>query len=289
MTAAVGQKAKLGRRTSDRLSRVVLYFLLILFGITFTIPFIWLVSTSLKKIGAVFATPIVWIPADPQWRNYAQIFKMLPFDRFILNTAVITILSTLGNLVSSLLIGYSLSRLRWRGREAVFALLMGTMMLPGVVTLVPMFVLFFKVGWIDTYLPLIVPNWFGNSFFIFMIRQFMRALPIELDEAARLDGAGSFQILTTVILPLCKPVMAAVAIFAVLAHYNDFMGPLIYLSTNNKFTIQLGLYMFRGQQVTLWHLIMAASTVSIAPLIVVFFIGQRYFVQGFSFTGLSGR
>jgi len=289
MTALQGSSGKMGQTARNRITKTLLYILLIIMGVSFLTPFVWLVTTSLKKIGAVFATPIVWIPPDPQWHNYVQVFQMLPFGRYLLNTAYITVLATIGNLASSMMVGYSLGRLRWRGREAVFGLLMATMMLPGVVTMVPLFVMFFKVGWIDTYYPLIVPSWCGNAFFIFMIRQFMRALPIELDEAARIDGANSLQILAKVILPLCKPVIAAVAIFAGMAHYNNFMGPLLYLSTNSKFTIQLGLYQFRGQQVTLWHLIMAASTVSIAPLLIIFFVGQRYFVQGFSFSGLAGR
>jgi len=289
MTALQGSSGKMGQTARNRITKTLLYILLIIMGVSFLTPFVWLVTTSLKKIGAVFATPIVWIPPDPQWHNYVQVFQMLPFGRYLLNTAYITVLATIGNLASSMMVGYSLGRLRWRGREAVFGLLMATMMLPGVVTMVPLFVMFFKVGWIDTYYPLIVPSWCGNAFFIFMIRQFMRALPIELDEAARIDGANSLQILAKVILPLCKPVIAAVAIFAGMAHYNNFMGPLLYLSTNSKFTMQLGLYQFRGQQVTLWHLIMAASTVSIAPLLIIFFVGQRYFVQGFSFSGLAGR
>jgi len=289
MTALQGSSGKMGQTARNRITKTLLYILLIIMGVSFLTPFVWLVTTSLKKIGAVFATPIVWIPPDPQWHNYVQVFQMLPFGRYLLNTAYITVLATIGNLASSMMVGYSLGRLRWRGREAVFGLLMATMMLPGVVTMVPLFVMFFKVGWIDTYYPLIVPSWCVNAFFIFIIRQFMRALPIELDEAARIDGANSLQILAKVILPLCKPVIAAVAIFAGMAHYNNFMGPLLYLSTNSKFTIQLGLYQFRGQQVTLWHLIMAASTVSIAPLLIIFFVGQRYFVQGFSFSGLAGR
>ena len=289
MRANVDVKRLWAPQIARRFLKLPLYIVLIFFGIGFCTPLAWLVTTSLKKIGAVFVTPIQWIPENPQWRNYVQIFQMLPFGRFILNSAFVTVLATLGNVVSSLIVGYSLSRLRWRGREFAFGLLLATMMLPGVVTMVPQFVMFFKVGWIDTYYPLIVPSWFGNSFFIFMLRQFMRALPIELDESARIDGAGSLRILWTIIIPLCKPAISTVTIFAGIWHYNNFMGPLMYLSTNEKFTIPLGLYMFQGQQVTLWHLVMAASTVAVAPLIIMFFFGQRYFVQGLSFTGLTGR
>ncbi len=288
MESVVNRHLRMGR-VMRSLAKVLLHLILVVLGFAFMLPFMWLVTTSLKRIGGVFETPIQWIPRDPQWRNYAEIFRMLPFGRFMLNSALITILASLGDIVSSVGVAYSLSRLRWRGREVVFALLLGTMMLPGVVTLVPMFVMFFKVHWIDTYLPLIVPSWFGSAFFIFMLRQFMRSLPMELDEAARLDGASSLRILWTIIAPLCTPAITAVAIFAGMSHYNDFMRPLMYLSTNAKLTVPLGLYMFQGQHTTLWHLVMAASTVSIAPLIVIFFFGQRFFVQGFSFSGLAGR
>jgi ABC-type glycerol-3-phosphate transport system permease component len=171
----------------------------------------------------------------------------------------------------------------------VFALLIATLMLPGVVTLIPTFILFRTLGWLDTLLPLIVPSWFGGAFYIFLMRQFMQGIPYELEEAARIDGASSLRILWQIIAPLCGPAIATVAIFSFLAHYNDFLGPLLYLSTNEKFTLPLGLFWYQGRYGNSWHLVMAASTVAIAPVIVLFFIAQRYFIRGIAMTGLAGR
>lgn len=277
------------KRLRQRVLLAFLYLALVIPTIAALTPFLWVISTSLKTQGEVFLLPIRWIPETPMFNNYAEVFRTLPFGRYMLNTAIITVLATLGNEVSSLVVGYSLARLRWRGREAVFGLVLATMMLPHVVTLVPQFIMFFTVGWVDTYLPLIVPSWFGSAFFIFLFRQFMRGLPIEMDESARLDGANSLQILWQIIVPLSKPAIAAVAIFAGMAHYNDFMGPLLYISKNANFTIQLGLYQFLGYYVVKWHLQMAAATVAMAPLIILFFVAQRHFIQGVAFTGLSGR
>ena len=289
MTTAARRRARFVRLSIRFMAKLLFYLLICALAVIFMSPFIWMLSTSLKRLGQVFILPIQWLPDDPQWGNYIEIFKMLPFARFMANTAVVTVLATLGDVVSAVIVGYSLARLRWAGREIVFGGLLATMMLPGVVTLVPTFILFYKLKWIDYLLSAHCSSWFGSAFYIFMLRQFMRGLPIELDEAARLDGAGSLRILFEVVVPLCRPAIAAVLIFAGMAHYNNFMGALIYLSRNEKFTIAMGLYMFRGQQLTLWHLQMAASMVAVAPLLVLFFFGQRYFVQGLTFSGLTGR
>lgn len=269
--------------------RVLVYAMLILIGAMLTTPFLWLVSTSLKRHGEGFIVPVRWLPEKPQWDNYVNVFIRFPYARFILNTVIITVLATLGNVVSSVIVGYSLGRLRWSGRNTVFVILLATMMLPSVVTLVPQFVIFFKIGWVNNYLPLIVPAWFGNAFYIFLLRQFMRSLPMELDEAARVDGAGSLRILWQIIVPLCMPAIATVTIFAGMNHYNDFMHPLLYLSKTESFTISLGLRMFQTQHVAWWELQMAAATVAVLPLIVLFFLNQKAFIKGIAFTGLSGR
>ncbi len=258
-------------------------------GLSFLIPLLWLASTSLKRGAQVFIVPVQWIPTDPQWYNYGEIFERLPFARFILNTASITILGTIGSVVSSLMVGYSLARLRWPGRNLVFIFLLATMMLPRTVLLVPTFVMFKYFGWLDTFYPLFVPSWFGTAFYIFLMRQFMMGIPLELDEAARIDGASSFRILWQLIAPLSGPAVVAVAIFSFLAHYNDFMDPLIYLTSNDKYTVALGLYWFAGRWGNLWHLVMAASMVTIAPTLILFFAAQRYFIQGIQFSGLTGR
>lgn len=272
-----------------RAGHLLLHVVMILLGITFLMPLAWVASTSLKLPGQVFELPIQWLPTQPRWHNYVEVFTRLPFFTFILNSVVITTLGAVGSILSSITVAYALSRLRWRGRGVVFGLMLATMMLPGVVTLVPMFVIFKQVHLIDTFYPLWLPSWFATAFYVFLLRQYMMTIPYELDEAAKVDGASNFRILWQIIAPLCGPAIAAVAIFAIMYHYNDFIAPLIYLSENNKFTIPLGLYLFEGRFGQFWHLVMAATMITIAPLIILFFAAQRYFVQGITLTGLSGR
>jgi ABC-type glycerol-3-phosphate transport system permease component len=262
---------------------------MILLGLTFLMPLAWVASTSLKLPGQVFITPIEWIPPTPRWSNYAEVFQRLPFLRFIINTAMVTTLGTLGAVVSSVTVAFALARIQWPGRQVVFAVLLATMMLPGIVTLIPTFIIFTKIRWVGTFYPLWVPSWFAAGFYVFLLRQYMLTLPFGLDEAAKMDGASNFRILWQIIVPLCGPAIASVAIFAFLGHYNDFMGPLIYISDNQKYTIPLGLLWFQGRFGNFWHLVMAASMISITPLIVLFFIAQRYFVQGIALTGIGGR
>lgn len=279
----------LTRRGRVFVRHTLLHIVLIVIGITFLVPLLWILSTSLKTAGQVFIVPVQWIPTRPRWSNFVEIFTILPLTSFIRNTLIVTLLGTAGTIFSSLVVGYSLARLRWPGRDAMFTLLIATMMLPFIVTLIPTFILFKYLNWLDTLLPLFVPSWFGQAFYIFLMRQFMIGLPVELEEAARIDGASSLRILVRVIAPLCGPAVATIAIFAFLAHYNDFMGPLIYLSTNEKFTLPLGIYWYQGRYGNSWHLVMAVSTVALLPVIVLFFIAQRYFVRGITLTGLAGR
>ena len=292
-SAALGKSANASilrpARLRRTLGRALLYFFMTVLGITFTVPLAWVISTSLKLPGQVFIQPIQWIPAEPRWSNYLEVFKQVPFERFIFNSFYVTVLGTLGSVVSSVMVGFALSRLRWPGRNIVFALLMATLMLPGIVTLLPVFIMFKQIQWVGTFYPLWVPAWFGGAFYIFLIRQYMMTLPIELDEAARIDGASNFRVLWQVIVPLCGPAIAAVAIFSFLGHYNDFMGPLIYISDNSMYTLPVGLLWIQGRFGNYWHLVMAASMMSITPIIALFFVAQRYFVQGIQFTGLAGR
>lgn len=293
------------RRTPGRtlLAHGVLHVVLIVAGITFAIPLLWVLSTSLKRPDQVFTYPMQWIPNPMHLSNYVQIFQVLKIGErsaiplFFQNSMVISVTGTLGTVVSSALVGFSLSRLRWRARDFVFAVALATMMLPGVVTLVPRFLLFRDIGWLDTYLPLIVPDWLGGGgFFIFLMRQFFRSLPYELDEAARIDGAGSFRIFWQVLMPLSQPVIATVAVFAFLGSYMDFMGPLIYLSSSGKFTLALGLRWFAPSFAggafgypNEWGWVMAVTALMVAPVIVIFFVAQRQFVRGIHLTGLAGR
>ena len=273
----------------NRLFKLCLHVLLIVLGFTFTMPMLWVFVTSLKRLGEVFIVPIEWLPREPQWDNYVEIFQLLPLTKFILNTAKVTVLGTLGSVVSSLFVSYGLSRLRWKLRDAAFALVLGTMMLPYVVTLIPLFVIFAKIGWLNTHYPLWVPSWFGSAFYIFLMRQFMLGLPYELDEAARIDGASSLRILLQVIAPMCRSAITTVAIFSFLAHYNNFMGPLLYLSDNRKFTLPLGIYVYQGRYDEYWHLVMAVAVISVVPIFFIFWIGQRHFVQGVQMSGIAGR
>lgn len=272
-----------------RIGHFLLHIVLIALGITFLMPLAWIASTSLKAPGQVFITPIEWIPTTPHWSNYAEVFQRLPFARFILNSLFVTFMGTLGSVLSSTMVAYGLARIRWPGRDIIFVVLIATMMLPGIVTLIPVFIIFKTINWIGTFYPLWVPAWFGLAFYIFLIRQYMLTLPIELDEAAKIDGASNFRILWQIIAPLCGPAIAAVAIFSFIFHYNDFMHPLIYLTKNEMFTLPLGLLWFQGRFGNFWHLVMAASMITIIPVISLFFLAQRYFIQGIQFTGLAGR
>ena len=276
---------------------LLLQIALTLVGISFIVPFVWMLSTSLKPPGQIFTQPIQWIPRPVRWANYVRVFDEIKFGEtsavivFFRNTMFIAIVATLGTLVSSTMVGFSLSRLEWWGRDAVFSMVMVTMMLPGVVTLVPRFLLFRDLQWIDTYLPLIVPFWLGGgSFYIFLLRQFFLTLPKELDEAAIVDGASSLRILWQILLPLSRPALASIAIFSFLFHYNNYMGPLIYLNSNRKFTVSLGLKIFQADfQGASWHLIMALSTMMLLPVIVLFFFTMKTFIQGIQMTGIAGR
>lgn len=259
-------------------------------GISFLLPLVWMFSTALKPPGLVFETPIRWIPENPRWYNYPQVFEKLPlFSRFFVNTFYVTLMGASGCVLSSLLVGFGLSRINWPGRSAVFGMLIATLMLPGVVTIIPLYIIFRYAQLVGTFYPLWIPAWFGYAFYIFLMRQYMMTLPRELDEAARMDGAANFRILWQIITPLCSPAIATIAIFAFLQHYNDFLGPLLYISANEMFTLQLGLLWFQGRFGNFWHLVMAASVMTIMPVLVLFFTAQKRFVQGIQLTGLAGR
>jgi multiple sugar transport system permease protein len=286
-------KTRSGR---TRIGHLLLHIVLVLFGLTALTPLLWVMSTSLKLPGDVFTYPIEWIPDPVIWSNYPNLLTVLEFSGkpaivlFAQNTFFIALLATLGTIFSSIFVAYSFARLRWPERDFVFSLALATMMLPGVVTLVPMFLIFRSLDWLDTFLPLIVPHWFAiNGFYIFLLRQFFMSLPSELEEAARIDGASSFRILWQVIVPLSAPAIVTVAIFSFLQHYNDFIHPLLYLNTTEKFTLPLGLLMFQGRFGDRWPTVMAASTVVIVPPILLFLFLQRYFVRGIHLTGLAGR
>ncbi|MCB0717458.1 MAG: carbohydrate ABC transporter permease [Bacteroidetes bacterium] len=268
------------------------YGVLIALGIVFAIPFLWMFSVSLHDLAGVFADPFRWVPEELRWSNYVDAVSLLPFGRYLTNTVVITVCVLIGTVLSSSLVAYGFSRLRFRGRDKLFALCIATMMLPGQVTMIPLYIGFSKLGWVDTFLPLIVPAFFGSPFYIFLLRQFFLTIPREYDEAARLDGAGKLRIYWSIILPLSRPALATVALFAFLGTWNDFFNPLIYLNSPENATLTLGLNMMKSQVmgtgVTQWHLLMAASLLVMIPNIVLFFVAQKHFMKGIQVGGLKG-
>ncbi|NPV08313.1 MAG: carbohydrate ABC transporter permease [Anaerolineae bacterium] len=256
------------------------------------IPFFWLLSTSLKVRGTEYVFPPVWIPRPAVWSNYyTAIFRSgLPFTRFLLNTVIITVANMVAVLFAASLAGFGFARMRFPGREKLFMLVLSTLMLPEVVTMIPSYLLFRSLGWIDTFLPLIVPTILGGGAFnVFLFRQFFRSIPHELDEAARIDGAGVLHTYLKVIMPLSKPVVTTAMIFTFLGNWNSFMAPLIYLNSIEKMTLAVGLRAFQGLRGTEWNLMMAAAAVMMVPVFVVFFAAQRYFIQGIVTTGFGGR
>ncbi len=254
----------------------------------FMLPILWMLSTSLKPDEELFTETIRWVPQRIAWENYQIALTTFPFWQYLRNTLTIATLSVLGTVLSCLPPAYAFARMRWRGRNFWFWAMLSTLMLPPQVTLLPVFLLFRWLGWVDTFLPLIVPAFLGNAFLIFMLRQFFITLPQELIDAARLDGCSEWTILWRLIVPMSKPAIATVALFAFVWAWTDFMGPLIYLNDSSKFTLAVGLQYFLGRHGEQWNLLMAAATVVTAPLVVLFLFTQRAYVRGITLTGLKG-
>jgi multiple sugar transport system permease protein len=277
-------------RVSSSRARVGLTLLVCMaIAIVLTTPFAWLVRSSLMDAGQIFEFPPAWIPRPFVWSNYRDALTAVPFGKYLLNTLTILIPSVIGTVASTTLAAYSFSRLTWPGRDLVFGLLLLTFMLPFVATLIPAFLLWTSLHLVNTNWPLVLPHWFGSDvFFIFLLRQFFLTIPRELDEAAILDGANPLQVLWHIILPLSRPALATVAILSGLAAWNDFLDPLVYLNDSDKYTLALGLSEFMGLYSSQWHLLMAAATVIVIPVAVLFFFAQRYFVEGVSLTGSKG-
>lgn len=273
----------------DFIWRLATIAILIAVAIVMFLPFVWLVSSSLKQQHQIFQYPPQWIPNPVQWDNYVNALTYKPFHLYLRNSLLIIILNEIATLGTASLCAYGFARLRFPGRDFWFAIVIGTMIMPYVVLVVPTFILFSRLGWVDTFLPLTVPQFFGGgSFYIFLLRQFFRTIPEELSDAARIDGAGEFEIFWRIMLPLAKPPLITVGIFTFLGSWNDFFGPLIYLNSPDKFTVAVGLATFRSVLATRWELLMAASTAMIVPVIILFFFAQRYFIKGIVMTGLKG-
>ena len=275
-------------KTGEALRVVASHAALIGLGLLFFLPFYWLVITSLKSDTEVFAVPPVWVPKALLWGNFVRAVQYVPFFTYLKNTLVICVLSVVGTVLSSSLVAYSFARIEWPGRNVLFLLLLATMMLPGQVTMIPVFAIFRTLGWIDTIAPLVVPQFLGTAFFIFMLRQFFMTIPLELSDSARIDGCSEWDIYRRVILPLSRPALATVGLFTFIASWNDFSGPLLYLNDERKATLSLGLQQFVSQHGAEWSLLMAASTLMTIPIIVIFFFAQRTFIQGIALTGIKG-
>jgi multiple sugar transport system permease protein len=268
--------------------KTISYAILALGSLIFLLPLFWALSSSFKSDYQVLEYPPSWIPSPIRWQNYPEALSYIPFGRFVLNTLIIAAGAITGNLLSCTLIAYGFARLRAPGKDILFILMLSTMMLVDPVRIVPMYIEFKALGWIDSFLPLIVPAFFGSPFYIFLLRQFFMNIPRELEDAARIDGANRLQILWSIIVPISKPALAAIAIFNFQGVWNDFLYPLVFLHTQTRYTIALGLNFFRSSYDVHWGYLMAASVVALLPMVAVFFIAQRYFIQGITFTGIKG-
>lgn len=283
-------------RAAQWLRQAGLYALAIALSGMFLFPFFWTVSTSLKTPVELIAYPPTLLPEVLQWGNYTEIWTVglnYSFGRFFLNSALVTGLALVGQVATAFLVGYGFARFRFPARNLLFALCLSTMILPPHVTIIPLFIFFRDLGWIDTYLPLIVPSYFGGgAFTIFLIRQFLMTLPMEIDEAALMDGASRLGILWRILLPNSGPVLATAAIFGFIGHWNQFLEPLIFLNSARKYTVPLGLWFLRHQEGVAGlpkdNLLMAASVLATVPIIMIFFVAQRYFVRGIAMSGLKG-
>jgi multiple sugar transport system permease protein len=272
------------------LSHLSSHIVLISTALLFLVPFLWLIVTSLKPLDQVFTDPPIWVPAPILWTNYIEALTTpaFPFLKLLRNTLFYVIMTTFGTLVSSTVVAYAFARLQFKGRDLLFAITLSTMMLPGIVTLIPTYVLFKTLGWIGGYAPLIVPSFFGAAFNIFLLRQFMMTVPWDLTDAALVDGCGDFTILWRIMVPLIKPALLVIAVFNIMYIWNDFFGPLIYLSNQEQYPLVMGLYAFKTRFTIQWNLMMAATLATCFPLIVLFFIAQRHFIEGITLTGLKG-
>lgn len=268
--------------------RIAVPLLLFLAAVGFALPFIWMVSTSLKAPDQLFVNPPVWIPNPINWENYVSAVTEIAFFTQFKNSLIIATISTIGVIISCPLVGYTFARLKWKGRDTLFLITLAVMMIPFPVTMVPLFIVWSKLGFVGTFMPLILPTFFGVPFYIFLMRQFFKQLPRDLEDAARIDGCSEFGIYLRIMLPLCQPAVLTIGLFQFMASWNDFLGPLIYLNDETNYTLQLGLQQFRTAQDTAWGPLMAASVLVALPIIVLYFIVQKRFIQGITFGGVKG-
>jgi len=277
------------RRVVETSTRVLATIILILLSAIVMLPVFWMISTSLKSLQDVLKFPPIWIPNQFMWSNYPEALTFLPFHIYFRNTVLITFAVLIADVFVNSLIAYAFARLRAPGKEILFILVISTMMVPYQVLMTPLYIIFHRLGWIDTYRPLIIPAFFGSAFLIFMLRQFYRGIPSEMDDSARIDGCSYLGIWLRIIIPLSLPALAAASIFSFTYNWNDFLAPLIYINSPEKMTLAVGLAYFRHRySATPWHLLMAATITTVLPCVILFFTAQRYFIQGVVITGVKG-
>ena len=286
--ATVAGDWRQNRIIQDRIKKTIAYIVCTFLAIIYVFPLYWLIVTALKTDKEVFLQPPTFLPLNPQWQNFITATNYIPFWRYMGNTFFIAIVSIIGTVLSCTLIAYGFARIRWPGRNIFFMIYLSTIMLPAQVTMIPLYIVYKQLGWIGTFLPLIVPSFFGNALFVFLLRQFLLSIPQELTDAAKIDGASEFGILRYIMIPLMRPALATVALFTFVNVYRDFLGPLIYLTDQNQWTISLGLKLFQNMFGAQWQLMMAASTLAMVPILVLFFFTQKTFVKGIALTGIKG-
>jgi multiple sugar transport system permease protein len=278
-TAAVPAFYK-GKKFKEKMKSTLVVVLLMLGSVVVLAPLWWMISTSLKSPAEIAQYPPTFIPKEFHFSNYIEAWQTAPFTRWALNTLFIAVCGTIGAVFVNSLVAYAFAKIRFKGRDTLFILVLSTMLIPGFVTMVPQYILFSKMGWLNTYLPLIVPAFLGSAFFIFLLRQFMMTIPNELIEAAYLDGASHLQIWWNIMLPLTKPALITVAIFSFNGAWNDLLGPLLYINDESMYTLQIGLQTFKGTVQTQWHYLMSMSVTVLLPVVLLFFFFQRYFIEG---------
>lgn len=270
------------------IKKVCIFLLIMVLAFVFVVPVYWMIISSLKDDQTIFQYPPVLFPEVLHFENYVEMVNFIPFFQYAGNTLIISVLSTLGILLSCSMVAYALAKLRWKGRKVYFVVMLATMLLPYQAQMIPLYMLFKKLGWIGTYLPLIVPNFFGVATYIFFLRQFMIGIPKDLTESAFIDGAGHFTIFRKIIIPLVKPALFSVALFAFFANWADFLGPLIFINKQKMYTLTIGLTHFTTGHKTEWGLMMCACVLFSLPIAIIYFFTQKYFVEGVTFSGIKG-
>jgi multiple sugar transport system permease protein len=275
-------------KTKNRVEKAFIYVCLIFISLLFLAPLFWMMTTSLKGPDELYKFPPKWIPTHFHFENFKTAWESQPFTQFAWNSVTVTVMATLGQLISSALVAYGFARFQFKGKDFLFIVLLATMMIPWEVTMIPLYMEFNWLGWLNTLKPLIVPSWFGSPFFIFLLRQFIMGIPKELDEAARIDGANAFQIFYKIYLPLMKPALILVGVFSFLNCWNDYLGPLVFLNDQSKYTLTLGLAQFRGMFGVNMEGIMAITFLISIPPLIIFFAAQRYIMDDVSKSGIKG-